>query len=622
MAWIVVRSCAASIALALAGNAALGQTPQRRVQTNPTPETLRQYNATIVSRLEQLADQARASENPAFAVRAQAQAAALLWSQNPEQARSIYRRAFESLALNASPKTTEPAGRPPKSEGAALRPALTTSEKRQLRSELLNQITSHDPELAEELARELADSTELSKGACIDNSSPDCSSAAGGASATLGGPVAHTPREAAEQRELLMSAALQIVERDPQQAMAFAQLSVALGISPNLARLLTLLRNADAERADLLFSNALQRVQQSSPADLNDIHTLGTYIVSTVNSPSKKPVSKTLVLRFLNFAVTQVAQSESAPSQRDRRDESATLYFIGRQLADLSARYGTDRLDRVRSYLTDASDGLAYDPPVDPDLLKVKSPGDIAREAREAADETQRDSLYARAAIAWLTDGDVKEAQAAALRVTDVATRDRVLVPVSRRFASEKRIEDAIDVARRVSDVTARADLLVLSSNAAIASGDKARAVELLNEAESCSMKASPSVDRAQALIKTASSFSIIDSVRSFEVLESAVKAINEIIKQGPKDHQADIASRTKSAQPVTLDELCTASFENTLAELARVDFERALILAQQLAGDEAPVIAQLAVLRGGLADMPGSEAALEGDGSDSSVNH
>ena len=71
-------------------------------------------------------------------------------------------------------------------------------------------------------------------------------------------------RDSAERRELLMSAAFQIVDRDPQQAMAFAQMSLALGVSPNFARLLTMLRNVDHERADLLFSNALERLQQTA----------------------------------------------------------------------------------------------------------------------------------------------------------------------------------------------------------------------------------------------------------------------------------------------------------------------------------------------------------------------
>src|SRR4030095_6841597 len=104
MAWIVVRSCAVSIALALAGSIALAQGDKPLTRT---PRVLSaQRNTRIVSLLEQLADQALASENLTFAVRAQSQAAKLLWSQDPARARAIFQRAFQSL-VPSSAKTRD-----------------------------------------------------------------------------------------------------------------------------------------------------------------------------------------------------------------------------------------------------------------------------------------------------------------------------------------------------------------------------------------------------------------------------------------------------------------------------------------------------------------------------------
>lgn len=618
MAWIVVRCCAASIALALAGGVALAQPPQTSSRSNQTRATGDQYNSRIVSQLVQLADQARASSNLAFAIRAQSQAAALLWAQNPDQARLIYKRAFESLASGASAKSTEQVSRKP--DGPASNASMPASEKRQLRTELLNQITARDPELAEELAREMSTSSEV-KSDCGDAVS-DCHSVTEAAANSPSGSITPRSREGSERRELLMSAALQIVERDPQQAMAFAQMSVALGISPNLSSLLALLRNVDHERADLLFANAMERLQQSSSASLSDIHTLGTYIVSASNSSAKEPFSRTLAVRFLNFAITQIGRSASSPLKSAGSDESPTLYFIGRQLADLSSRYAADRLGHVEQYLSDGNDSLAYEQAIDPDLFHVSAPAEIARQAREATDETQRDSLYARAAIAWLTEGNAREAQTTALKIAAESIRDRVLIQISRRYVSEKNIADGLDVAARITDLASRVDILVLLSNAALASRDKGRAAELLNEAETLLNKVSPSAERAQGFIKIACAFAAIDTLRSFEVLESAVRAINEIIKGDSKDGRNGIPSRGAFAEAFTLDELCSAGFENALTALAQADFDRALTLAQQLAGDEAPVIAQLAVLRGGLADRPIPEDTTGDDGLDSGVNH
>src|SRR5215813_8319962 len=169
MAWIVVRSCAVSIALALAGSVALAQGDKPPTRTAQVIAA--QRNARIVSLLEQLADQALASENLTFSVRAQSQAAKLLWSQDPARARAIYQRAFQSLVPAGATKTREGADSGKSSSSRS----STTAEKLQLRSELLNQIAARDPELAEELARNLADTIDSTKNACVDGISSECS---------------------------------------------------------------------------------------------------------------------------------------------------------------------------------------------------------------------------------------------------------------------------------------------------------------------------------------------------------------------------------------------------------------------------------------------------------------
>lgn len=618
MAWMVVRSSAVSIALALAGSVVCAQSQQPATPATQNPPTAAEQNARIISLVEQLADQARASGDLTFAVRAQSQAAKLLWPQEPERARAIYRRAFQSLAPGAPTKPSDQAENSNPHSSFETGRAVNPAEKPQLRSELLNQIAACDPELADEFARDLTDSSGSSRNGCAD-----CNSNGGSLSPDSVGRVAASTRDDAERCELLMSAALQVVERQPQQAMAFAQMSVASGISSNLARLLTLMRTVDAERADLLFSNAVARLEQSSLVDLTDVHTLGSYVVSVVNSSPKRPLSKTSIMRFLNFALHQIAQHESAPAWNAGRDDSAALYFIGRQLTDLFARYLPDRLDQLERYTSEPGDASSREA-IDPGKLRIDSPDDIARAASDAASGLERDSLYARAALAWLAQGDVGQAQTAALKVSAAPTRDRVLIQIVRRYSSEKCIEDAIGLAYRITDQTSRVDLLVMLSGAAQASKDNVRAVDLLDEAESCSVKQRPSVERARSLVRIASSFSALDTARSFEVLQSAVKAINEIIKQqeGSKDDQPGSGTRVKVAQAFTLDELYAASFEKTLVALGKVDFDRALSLAQQLTGEEAPVIAQLAVCRGGLVENPPSERSTGDDELESGVNH
>jgi len=609
MAWIV-RSCAVSIAFVLVGVVnTRAQIPR---------ESITRQDTRIAFLLVQLADQARSSNDLAFATRAQSQAATLLWSHDRESARVIFRRTFQSLSPTTSFKIAD---------NADNFSALTLVEKQQLRAELLNQIAARDPELAEELARALADSLDTLKDGCVSGTAGvNCDAAARTASQS----GAASAQGNAERRELLISVALQVVERDPQRAMALGQLSLALGISQNFSRLLMLMRTVDAGLADLLFSSATARLQQSQAADLADIHLLGSYLVASVNSSAKHPVSKSIIVSYLNLAFSQVTRRAAlalkAPYDKPPRpDESAALYFIERQLIDLFAQYLPDRAAPLQRRIAEMNDATPHNPAIDLNSLDTSGPVEIAYEAREASNDRERDSLNARAAMAWLAKGEVREAHASASKISDPQLRDRVLAQIARRYITEGQIEDAAAVARCIEAETPRVEALVMLSGAALASKDRVRATELLNEAESYSIKARPTLPRAHSLLKIASSFSAFDVVRGFEVMQTAVKAINEIgsIQNDNKRTQSREASNASDTEQFKLNKLRDSEFESTLAVLARADFDRALLLAQQLSGKDTSVVAQIAVCRGALANQQakevsaGDEAHVEAD-----VNH
>lgn len=616
-------SYAVLIVAVLASIAVQAQVPQPVTSPTEQRQAPSQQSSRIISLLEQLADQARGSDDLAFAVRSQAQAATLLWPQAPERARSIYRRAFESIA---APPPTKPDQKSSTNGSPITGPQseLSAPRKRQLRSELLNQIASRDADLAEELARSLADKADSMSRDCINVATGDCGSNTSDPTYAAGGRV--TPsREDTERRELLMSAALQVVEREPQQAMAFAQMSVASGISANLARFLTLMRAVDSERADLLFSNAVARLEESPAVDLTEIHTLGSFVVSVVNSASKHPFSRQLVVRFLNLALNRISRDETNAHALTSRDESAA-YFVQRQLTELVSRFLPERAGQVRPTSGDPNDAGpdagTPDGIIDSLEMGVRAPGDIAREAREATDKGERDSLWARAALEWLARGDVKEAKEAAFAIANEATRDRVLVQVIRRCSSEKRVEDALGLARRVADISLRADMVVTLATAAIASRDEGRATEMLDEASSYSAKA-PLPERARSLIRIAGGFAAFDDLRAFEMLQAAIRAINESSSRQPesKDEPASV-TKNNGSRMIALDDLNSASLERTLGALAQSDFDRALSLAQQLSVQEASIVAQLAVCKAGLAQKPPIARVAMSDETDSSHVH
>lgn len=571
----------------------------------PTEQDLR-----IASLLVRLADRARSSSDPAFAARAQAQAATLLWPHDRDRSRAIFRRALDSLASASSARSDKPEN------------TLSAAARQQLQAELLNQIAKRDPELAESIARSLAYSIEsvkgdFSSGALAGYVEPQGDSASDAALFD-----ALPARAEIEQRELLISVALQIVERDPHRAMALAQISLATGVSPNFGRLLLLMRGMDRVLADLLFSSAVARMEQAQSTALVDIHTLGSYLVSSAGYALGDSGRKQSIIRFLHLAFNQIMchsliaePATGALRSADSELESSAIYFIERQLVPLIALYLPDRLAQLKGKINELNSAAAFERVIDPMPVQSNGPADAAREALAAYSEEERSALYARAALGWLAGGELNEAQKAALKITNRDMRDRVLIQIARRQTSAGRLDEAAAVSSRIEDDTARVGVLVRLAGAAISAKDRVRATELLNQAEREALKMSPSVARSQTLLTIVSSLSAFDVLRAFEVMQATVKAINS----AGVTEEENTAPRVA---PVKGADLYHLNFEGTLAVLARADFDRALLLAEQLASNEISVIAQLAVCRGGLAHSPAIRHAADEEEAETGINY
>jgi hypothetical protein len=559
---------------------AIGCSTARGSQT-PSHKELTAQHSRIQALLIQLAEQARALNDLALAVRAQAQAATLLWPYEPERSRTIFRRAFDTLS------TADDSEKSGASSSVAQSRALT---RRTLRTELLNQIAALDAELVEELVRKLSVKVDSAR---------DQGSGFGEASLSS--------RSDSSQREMFVSLALQVVEREPARAMTLGQLSLGSTVDknivpPNFTRLLMLMRATDRSLARLLFSTAVDRLQRSTQPSLVDIQALSSYLASSESVSGSDTADAKEVQRFLRLALERIVryrdrapEGSSGISRTARLEDKSAIYFIGRQLSEFFARHLPGRLAQLKSRVAELTESPAGEPIVDSLSIEAIGPADVARQARTAPEGRERDDLYAKAALSWLAQGEVVEAQSSALKIGAVAIRDKVLTQIGRRRTTEGQVEDAALIARTLEDPGSRAALLVAAAGAALAAPDRVRATELLNEAEVVGLKTERPIERAHAMLTVANSFAGFDTVRAFEVMQSAVRSLNQAFL-APDD-----LKQPADAPQLGNSTLYRLGLEETLASLARADFDGALLLAQQLSSKDASVIAQLAVCDGGL---------------------
>jgi hypothetical protein len=492
----------------------------------------------VVGLLSELAVRSRQIGEPDLRLSCQLEVAALLWSREPEQARQIYRDAFDALVQPSFASADE---------------KLNAAKRI---STLLAEVARHDPALAEGFSQRMAVLM------APDDTSPE-----------------NTPASA--RGEMLSNAALEMLPGDPERAAALGSLALADGLTPSLTRLLIVLRGVDAPRADALFSAALATVLQRPNPDLTDVGALAFYLVAIGGSrPDGVPVDA--MRAYLDVALRLIAQTSSDAA------EASSAYFIGRQLSTFYVKYLPERSPELeaRVALLSQSDGL----------LRAER----AASARSAGSDAP-DAVHARAATTALERDDYSAARAEAAAIEDDSLRARIHAQAVLRLLRMRRFDEATGEIARVPDPARRASLLVQLASAAHARGDLVRAVQALADAQREALRAPAASQRIQALFSVASAFAEVDPPRAFSALRDAVESVNRAARAEDK-----AVPLSKVPPPRSLN------FNATFAQLARIDFDGALLLAQRFDARPVRLLAELAVCRGGLVAAGDSPASSD----------
>ena len=128
------------------------------------------------------------------------------------------------------------------------------------------------------------------------------------------------------------------------------------------------------------------------------------------------------------------------------------------------------------------------------------------------------------------------------------------------------------------------------------------RAVEVLNESARLIQHLSDESTRAEELLTLAGMASRLSQAKGFEVMQSAVEAINHT-EFGPHWSDQTVYKERKSSELARAERNISGlehlEFGGGFPVLARADFSKALALAQTIKMKEASLLAQRAVCRG-----------------------
>jgi hypothetical protein len=566
-----------------------------------------------LSTIRQVAAEAPHWKDKEAAVSVLAEAADLLWSDDPIGSGKWLRKGWEI----ANQTSTAP-------KDERLKDFFTSSAQSDLRTVLLTVARRHDSKLADEFLKQL---TERQTDGKRDRGAFDDRTA---------------------RSEQLLSMAQQLVNSNPNEAFVLAQESLTDGLSYKLQNVLTSLRNKDPQLANRLFDLALARFSMGLP-DPSEAQILAGYLFQPGFTLSANSGGRgVMVVNSAQQNLTAVASSEP---QRARRYLSTVYERLLAQPVALYSAEGKQRAQQIlilgnlvrRQYqvfapeLAAAADGFlsqlqrqlipesesrAGSSSAQPaennnstkrlskEELYEKRLSELEDSAAKESNTLFRNVAYLRVALSTNPD-DYDRATHIAQKIDDPELRAEAvsfaLYRAALFFVSKADVSRAIEIAPKIAEPARQAVVKIAIAqsllSAKTADGEpgeatlaQQRALDLLNDLDRELKKGDPSANMARILLARTAILSRFDPDRALTSLEQTVQVINKLdrfdLRNGAAPNLGVVAVPNSSATVAT--PRTGFDFRNAIEALIDTEFERVSAIAERLTAREQNGLARL----------------------------
>jgi hypothetical protein len=567
-------------------------TGQRKQPTPKVDKELEQRRATAMSLLQSLAIEARSYRDEALRARVQGRIADVIWTQDKEAARALFRRAWEvAEAVDEASTNANAPGR---------RPVGGRSVPRaRLRREILQLATKRDLKLGEEfLAR-------------MTNKDPaDTKTDA-------------QPLSPAEIGERLTLAYQFLASNNVERALAVADPALTI-VSEKSISFLVEVRDKNAAAADQRFMSLLLNADRDSSSDANTVSLLTSYLftptVYLVVTRSGIPTSNTYpqratpelnpTLRKAFFEVAARILLRPLPQIDQSSAGRAGTQFMATRLLPLFQQFAPEFVGPISAHLASMGPELAQRTSDRGELalnrgLNGTDRPSLDEELKDRLDRArnvdERDKAYGHAAIS-AADANDPRARDFVDKIEDLETRKGVKTFVDymliRGLIRNKKADEALSRIRRAElPITLRAQFLT-GVGTLIVKNDRTSAVELFNEALTDTRRLEQTSDQAYLLLALLRQFSTIDRVRTWELLSETTKAANRIADFTGENSQTTFTLEGKFGIRLGMELATPSDLAEVFEQLAQENFYQALDASKAFTGDAPKAIAMIAVGR------------------------
>ena len=568
----------------------------------------RERRATALSLLVTLADDVRNFSDQRLRARTQARIADAMWDADPDQGRTLFRRAWDAaeLADQESARRLEEDRRRQQADNGSV--ALVAPPD--LRSEVLRLAAKRDRALGEELLDKLKEARKLE-------------------ATDVATPVRTDPFDTPASLRQRLRLANQLLETDVERAMQFADPALVTVTMEGL-NFLSFLRDKNPAAADQRFARMLAIAESDLQADANTVSLLSSYVftphlfvtflrdggqqTSQMNQRTgPADVSAELRSTYMRLAAQILLRPLPPPEQDHSTSGIQGKFLIIKRLMPLFEQYAAkETTEQLRGELASLGQGTEQDVRDDnDDFLRQGISPDQKAEDREkslldrierAKTSADRDALYLQLATLTAGKGDTR-ARDFAEKIEDSELRKKarpfIDMTLAMHLVEKKDTEKALNIARngelshiqRVWVLTQTAKLLPKTG--------REKALEIIEEAGTEARRIDGSdPDRPRALIAVANAYVATEPTHAWEMLPEIAKAANSADGFTGEDGRLVVRLQTKSMTSVRTSGIDDFNLDGVFRDLTRENYTQAVQLARGFEGEASRATAVISIAR------------------------
>ena len=567
----------------------------------------RTRRAQARSLLVALSTDARAFQDQTLRARSLARIADALWQVDAEQARLLFRKAWEA-AEGADQESDRKLQEEINQQKAKTGGGFAINLPPQLRREVLRLAARHDRALGEEFLEKL----KAQKLEAADNA-----------------PSPRPGRSSEANNQRLSVARDLLLAGEMERALQFADPALTV-VGMDSLTFLSALREKNAAAADERYAAMLTASANNPQSDANTVSLLSSYIftpnlyviftnngVNTSQMSSKivpAEVSAELKNLFFQTAASILLRPLAPPGQDQSSSGLDGKFLVIKRLLPLfeqsaqpemaeSLRAHLNALNSMVSEGTRSRDDEWVNKGVKPDKPAEDREQALLDRIERAKTSDERDALYVDLAFRIAGRGDMRARDYVA-KISDTEMRKQCQAYIDPSLAShavqKKNTDQALELVQK-GELNHLQKVWVLTEVAKIlAPNDKEKAAEIVETAGAEARRIDVSDrGRAQALVAVANALKVVDPPRVWDATFDAVKAANSAQGFTGEDGELVLKFQSKGSSSVNTNDVPDFDLEGIFRELAQQDYDRAVELARGFEGEGPRAVATIAIARG-----------------------